>query len=596
MAADASALISPQAIRATLRWTLGRLRAQARLVLAVRLATIGVLVGAATLTVLVGIERLHGVTHALRETLMPLAVACLASILAAAIWPLPDRRLAAGADRRLHLWDRLATASELARAGDPSGMERAQIADAVRHCAQVRPAAAYRLRRDRLTSAALGCVAALLIVQLAPIPPLLLSAGERAEQAQLRQVARQIQPVAAQLHVQADEADDEETREVAKRMERLAGRMERGELGKREALLELSELQKRLAQIEERAKAPTLRTARTAAEELSREGRESLAQQAEALAETARERNEPQIERRLREAAEQAREAESTEELRAAAREIAEAAAALGEDAPAPAQLGLAAAEMAAEEMERALSDLRELQEALASGALSATEATELAERMQRAAQAVQGTELDDLGQALAQAAEQLREGDQAEAAAALGQAVEAMGEGMEAGQLAEAAGGARAAAGQAAEELRASAQAAAAAAAGRAPGASGTGRAGGLGVGPDQGTRQGIPPGTEGASLYAPRQTPVAATPEGTRAAVRPEGEMYTAPTRGAPDQTGPSRVPYYEVVGEYSRAAEEALEREEIPAAYRGTVREYFEALQGGRPGGAAQERSDD
>ncbi len=43
-------------------------------------------------------------------------------------------------------------------------------------------------------------------------------------------------------------------------------------------------------------------------------------------------------------------------------------------------------------------------------------------------------------------------------------------------------------------------------------------------------------------------------------------------------------SRVPYYEVMGEYSRAAEEALSREEVPPAYRSTIRDYFEALQSG------------
>ena len=42
-------------------------------------------------------------------------------------------------------------------------------------------------------------------------------------------------------------------------------------------------------------------------------------------------------------------------------------------------------------------------------------------------------------------------------------------------------------------------------------------------------------------------------------------------------------SEVPYYEVIGEYSRAAEEALAKEEVPPLYRKTVREYFDALQG-------------
>jgi len=135
-------------------------------------------------------------------------------------------------------------------------------------------------------------------------------------------------------------------------------------------------------------------------------------------------------------------------------------------------------------------------------------------------------------------------------------------------------------------------AAAARAASALRRPGRAG-GRESGMGVGPDTGSRQGIPPNAEGTSLYAPREADVEATPEGTRAHVRPGGEMYATPMRGAPDEVAPSRVPYYEVIGEYSKAAEDALEREEVPPAYRGTVRRYFDSLQsGGGDDGSAGE----
>ncbi len=44
---------------------------------------------------------------------------------------------------------------------------------------------------------------------------------------------------------------------------------------------------------------------------------------------------------------------------------------------------------------------------------------------------------------------------------------------------------------------------------------------------------------------------------------------------------------MPYYEVIGDYSQEAEDALSHEEVPPAYRQTVREYFESLQGGSGG---------
>ena len=58
----------------------------------------------------------------------------------------------------------------------------------------------------------------------------------------------------------------------------------------------------------------------------------------------------------------------------------------------------------------------------------------------------------------------------------------------------------------------------------------------------------------------------------------------MAAVTTRGAPETASESRVPYYEVIGDYSQAAEDALSREEVPPAYRQTVREYFDSLQHG------------
>ena len=76
-------------------------------------------------------------------------------------------------------------------------------------------------------------------------------------------------------------------------------------------------------------------------------------------------------------------------------------------------------------------------------------------------------------------------------------------------------------------------------------------------------------------------------------RAQVRRQGPMAATTEKGAPVSASGSRVPYYEVVEGYSKAAEEALAREEVPPAYRGTVREYFRSLQGGSDEKAPQEK---
>ncbi len=65
-------------------------------------------------------------------------------------------------------------------------------------------------------------------------------------------------------------------------------------------------------------------------------------------------------------------------------------------------------------------------------------------------------------------------------------------------------------------------------------------------------------------------------------------KGREMVSYTQGAPDKASAS-VPYYEVYGKYAPAAEKALSREDIPAAYKKQVKEYFDAL---RPSGQGKQ----
>ena len=108
-----------------------------------------------------------------------------------------------------------------------------------------------------------------------------------------------------------------------------------------------------------------------------------------------------------------------------------------------------------------------------------------------------------------------------------------------------------------------------------------------GMGVGPDNGSQPFVPPNAPGASLYAPRTTETSGSLARVPGQVRPspEGTMSVTSEKGAPTTGSDSRVPYYEVIGDYSKAAEEAIAREDVPPAYRSTVREYFKALEAGK-----------
>jgi DNA segregation ATPase FtsK/SpoIIIE-like protein len=572
MAVDASAYVSLDAAQSALKGSLSRLRVWVRVVLAIRFATIGVAVGAGAMAMVRGYDRLWGVTWPAETALYPLLTACGAAALVAVIWPLPDRLMAASADRRLGLWDRLTTAVELSDELYPTGMQRAQIFDAIRRLGDLSAIRAYPVRFDRMTKVMLGCLAALAVVQFAPIPALLLSEREQEERAELKIVAQELEPAVEQLKDQADEADDEETEEAAERLERLTQRMERGRVTKREALLELSELEEKLDRLDREIDRPSLKTARQTAQEIGERGREEMAEKAEKLAERARQQGDSQLEKRMQEAAEKARKAQSASEMREIGSELERAAAQTGTKLAPTAMLDAVSVALENEEWDEALNSLEDLQEMLSGDDLELTkeQAEELAKRMEELAEKLKDTELSEMSECLKKAAECMRQGDCKGAAQCLGQAAKAGRSGLGAAKL-----------GKGVSEMRAAADRAAASL--RRPGAAQS-QGGQGGVGPDDGSQTQVPPNADGAALYAPRENPMDVDPEQVRSGVRPGGEAYATPTRGAPDRVDESRVPYYEVIGDYSRAAEDALEREEVPPAYRATVREYFDSLQGG------------
>jgi hypothetical protein len=54
----------------------------------------------------------------------------------------------------------------------------------------------------------------------------------------------------------------------------------------------------------------------------------------------------------------------------------------------------------------------------------------------------------------------------------------------------------------------------------------------------------------------------------------------------KGAPDKAD-SKVPYYEVYGNYAPAAESAMSREDIPANYKKQVKDYFDSIRPNKSG---------
>jgi hypothetical protein len=60
----------------------------------------------------------------------------------------------------------------------------------------------------------------------------------------------------------------------------------------------------------------------------------------------------------------------------------------------------------------------------------------------------------------------------------------------------------------------------------------------------------------------------------------VKGKGTELVTPFRGAPDRSN-SKTPYYAVSPTALRQAEDALTKEDVPAAYRKSVKRYFEGI---------------
>ncbi|MBI2844505.1 MAG: hypothetical protein HYX78_14005 [Armatimonadetes bacterium] len=64
---------------------------------------------------------------------------------------------------------------------------------------------------------------------------------------------------------------------------------------------------------------------------------------------------------------------------------------------------------------------------------------------------------------------------------------------------------------------------------------------------------------------------------------AIGESGMIFSAgETSGAPDNTEAASVPYTDVLPNYQKAAESALEKERVPPVYRKRVKDYFDSLQ--------------
>jgi uncharacterized protein YjgD (DUF1641 family) len=532
------------------------------------LAAVAIVSAGAALCVLA--LRLRGVWYPPLAPEVALLAAALASLGAGLLRALPDRLIAASADRRLGLRDRIGSALQFLQAGAPSGMERAAVLDALGHLDALRARDAFPMRRPRGASAAAVCLGTLLLAQLLPIPPLLLSPREREEKAELREVAARIEPLAKQLEQAAAQADDHSAAQLSTQLRKLAQQLQRGQVTKKQALLDLGELEKKVQRLDQKLAKP--KTAEELADSLRQAQQEAISRKASELARQAAERGDKEAAKQLQQLAQQAKQADDQQQLNDLSRRLEERAAKLGASLGLPpGLLGALSQSLAGADPGLSEQALQHLAEAAKDWPkeLSKEELEALAAELKDLSKQLDGSDLKELSKLLSEASECLKSGKCDKAGAALGKAAKLAKGALAKARLAAVCRSCKLGLGQ----------------------CSGKGTQIVYGRG-GPAPQKAIPPNAPGTQLFAPRQSENPGDLERVRAQINPQamlaprGPMLATTEKGAPPLGGPSRVPYYEVISDYSKTAEEALAKEEVPPAYRGTVRDYFRALQSGKP----------
>jgi hypothetical protein len=114
-----------------------------------------------------------------------------------------------------------------------------------------------------------------------------------------------------------------------------------------------------------------------------------------------------------------------------------------------------------------------------------------------------------------------------------------------------------------------------------------GAGRGAGVGKGSTQtGPPLGIGGGMGGPGIGMGGKSPAAGKPSNVKKidtmvkGTKGQGESTLRSVRGGPDRIDPS-ASYYEVYPNARRAAEDALNKEQVPAGFKRQVKEYFDSI---------------
>ncbi|NOK70680.1 MAG: hypothetical protein GFH25_541252n43 [Chloroflexi bacterium AL-N10] len=531
-----------------------RLRLRDTLLLASKTLWIGVL-GSALLQI---IGRFFPIPNLLLLSLIPVSVWLLVILGYMFLRPLPMRRVAQRVDSMFDLRERLATALELDKHETHHALDDQQQADARYHAEQLRPRmVSLQIEQRPLMMAAVPLVIWGILAFL-PNPQDLILQERAAVQEAVQQTADQIEELQQQT-AQDTSLTQEERAELERQLAELERQLRENQGNREQALADLSTAEARLQQRLD----PNTDSRQAALEQLSRNLQSMSGQPA------TQQPSMDQASQQLRELAEQI-EQMTPEEQQSAAENLNQQASQMSQSAPQTAQsLSEAAdalqqgntqhAQQSLEDASRSVEQAEQQQANQQAVERSLSEVQEAREQIAQSGQQQQGEGQQGEGQ---EGEGQEGEGQQGEGQEGEGQQGEGQqGEGQEGGQQ----GGGQQGGGTDASNL-------------------GEGEGGQSDIDPNQGD-DGTGHGSgESDLIYQPfNPDGELGNPDTIQGEIGEDGETQTQQGNSRlPGATGDSRVPYQDVLPEYTESAGEALDQSAIPPHLKDYVRDYFSELE--------------
>jgi hypothetical protein len=510
-------------------------------------------------------------------------VSALAGLLAAAgligmiigatrkISPMDVARLT---DARTDLKERFSTAVELRQQGKISPIAQAQIADAGARIQKLnfRHIFPFRLTREMIGLLILAAI--LTGIFLLPTIPLFWSKERKQEMEEVKRQGVVLEKIAREQEKRSSDQNLTESRKAAQEMKRLAEAMRKGEVGKREAMIRMQKLTRKMEEQQKRlasANAPEKKSLEQAAQE----------------AKQALEKRQKQIEEAIKAtAAKEKANQKKPPEQQASQAQHRQGDQGSPKDQPKPSE-AMQRSQQAMKEFAQAMENqdagaqneaLQKLAEQMQQGQMSQQEMKQLQQQIKDMADALKGTSQDQVSRELQQIASQMEQQKLdpqtrqklAEAMKKAGQTCQSCQQGsMDAKQLQYLAKALREGKLQLAQGEKMLPV--------NKPGQS-------EGQNPQGQPGKGYSPfGHVNSSQPEKRAGKLSSKPPDTK--IRGQrGKPGNDPTityRGDPERGVKSGTPYYEVYACQRSASENPVNRENIPAAYRKQVRDYFESI---------------